>query len=148
VGQKTFPSPEDASRALFVAVQDDDQQALMEIFGAAGRDLISSGDAAEDTNSRHQFVQKYQEMHRRADQGGTRAKTVAPDEVDAFVAIDPSGGVTLYLGKVDLGTGVHSAMTQIVAEELDVPLARVEVIEGDTALAQQPSPAAVGLSRR
>ncbi len=69
-------------------------------------------------------------------QSGTpaNAKTVALDDVDAFLAIDPSGGVTLYSGKVDLGTGISTALTQIVAEELDVPRARVQVIEGDTAL--------------
>jgi hypothetical protein len=78
VGQKTFPSAEEASRALFVAVQADDQQALVEIFGAAGKDIISSGDAAEDANSRHQFVQKYQEMHR--------------------LAKEPDGTTTLYIG--------------------------------------------------
>lgn len=65
---------------------------------------------------------------------GPAAKTVSPDEVDGFIRIDRSGAVTLYSGKVDLGTGVRTAMTQIVAEELDVPLAAVSVIEGDTAL--------------
>ena len=59
---------------------------------------------------------------------------MALDEVDAFLAIDPSGRVTLYSGKVELGTGVSTALTQIVAEELDVPLARIALIEGDTAL--------------
>jgi len=61
-------------------------------------------------------------------------KTVALDEVDAFLAIDPAGSVTLYSGKVDLGTGVSTALIQIVAEELDVPLAHVQIVEGDTAL--------------
>src|SRR5208283_2549812 len=64
----------------------------------------------------------------------TNTKTVALDDVDAFLAIDPTGSVTLYSGKVDLGTGIGTALTQIVAEELDVPFARVRVIEGDTAL--------------
>ena len=77
-GQKTFPSAEEASRALFVAVQDDDQQALVGILGPAGKDIISSGDAVEDTNSRHQFAQKYQEMHR--------------------LAKEPDGTTTLYIG--------------------------------------------------
>src|SRR5208337_4078781 len=71
-------------------------------------------------------------------QSGTTAvsitKTVAVDEVDAFLAIDPSGGVTLYSGKVDLVTGISTALTQLVAEELDVPLARIQIVEGDTAL--------------
>jgi len=73
-------------------------------------------------------------------QGATAPKTVALDEVDAFLAIDRSGRVTLYSGKVDLGTGVRTALTQIVAEELDVPMARVEVIEGDTALTPAQGP--------
>jgi len=64
----------------------------------------------------------------------TNSKTVALDDVDAFLAIDPSGSVTLYSGKVDLGTGITTALTQIVAEELEVPLARIQVVEGDTAL--------------
>lgn len=59
---------------------------------------------------------------------------MALDEVDAFLAIDSSGRVTLYSGKVELGTGVSTALTQIVAEELDVPLASVGLVEGDTAL--------------
>jgi CO/xanthine dehydrogenase Mo-binding subunit len=64
----------------------------------------------------------------------TAGKTVALDEVDAYLAIDPSGRVTLYSGKVELGTGVSTALPQILAEELDVPLARVALVEGDTAL--------------
>src|SRR5271157_1257563 len=61
-------------------------------------------------------------------------KTVALDEVDAFLAIGADETVTIYSGKVDLGTGVRTALAQIVAEELDVPLARVNVIQGDTLL--------------
>jgi CO/xanthine dehydrogenase Mo-binding subunit len=67
-------------------------------------------------------------------QSATSIKTVALDEVDAFLAIDRTGHVTLYSGKVELGTGVSTALTQIMAEELDVPLARIALIEGDTAL--------------
>jgi len=67
-------------------------------------------------------------------QSATPPKSVALDEVDAFVAVDANGRVTLYSGKVEMGTGVRTALTQIVAEELDVPLERVDVIEGDSAL--------------
>lgn len=62
------------------------------------------------------------------------ARTVAPDQVDGFLAIDAKGNVTLFSGKVDLGTGVRTALAQIAAEELGVPLSKVEVIQGDTAL--------------
>lgn len=62
------------------------------------------------------------------------AKTVALDQVDGFVAIDAKGRVTVYSGKVDLGTGVFTALTQIAAEELSVPFERVALVQGDTAL--------------
>jgi nicotinate dehydrogenase subunit B len=74
------------------------------------------------------------------------AKTLAADEVDAFLAIDGKGAVTVYSGKVDLGTGVRTAMTQIVAEELDMPVSRITVIQGDTALTPDQGPTYGSLS--
>jgi nicotinate dehydrogenase subunit B len=62
------------------------------------------------------------------------AKPLVLTAVDAFLAIDANGAVTVYSGKVDLGTGVQTALAQIAAEELDVPLASVKIIQGDTAL--------------
>lgn len=67
-------------------------------------------------------------------------KPVAPDLVDTFLAIDSKGNVTLYSGKVDLGTGVRIGLQQIVAEELDVPLSAMSIIEGDTALTPDQGP--------
>ena len=61
-------------------------------------------------------------------------KTLDPGEVDAFFAVHADGSVTLYCGKVDLGTGLRIAIPQMAAEELGVPLARVAMVEGDTAL--------------
>jgi CO/xanthine dehydrogenase Mo-binding subunit len=61
-------------------------------------------------------------------------KPVALTEVDSFLAIDSKGVVTVYSGKVDLGTGTDTALLQIVAEELDVPLSQTKLITGDTAL--------------
>ncbi len=62
------------------------------------------------------------------------AKPLALTEVDAFLSIDAKGIVTVYSGKIDFGTGVRTALMQIAADELDVPLRSVKVIEGDTAL--------------
>jgi nicotinate dehydrogenase subunit B len=67
-------------------------------------------------------------------QGRPSLKSLSTEEVDGFIAINRKGEVTLYSGKVDLGTGVRTALAQMVAEELDVPFAAVTVIEGDTAL--------------
>ena len=62
------------------------------------------------------------------------AKPLALTEVDSFLAIDKAGNVTMYSGKVELGTGVSTALRQIVAEELDVPVNRIALIQGDTLL--------------
>ena len=62
------------------------------------------------------------------------SKPVVLTEVDSFLAIDKTGRVTIYSGKVDLGTGVYTALQQIVADELDVPMSRIEMVEGDTLL--------------
>jgi nicotinate dehydrogenase subunit B len=51
---------------------------------------------------------------------------------ETFVRITADGGVTAYNGHVDLGTGIRTALGQIVAEELDVSFARVVVVLGDT----------------
>ena len=62
--QKTFSSPEDASAALAAAAQTNDENALLEILGPDGKEIVSSGDEAEDAQSRADFAHKYQEMHR------------------------------------------------------------------------------------
>src|SRR5687767_4593723 len=64
--------------------------------------------------------------------GPAVAKSVALDEVDGFLAIGADGKVTLFTGKVDLGTGVRTALAQMAAEELDVPMERITVVQGDT----------------
>src|ERR1700723_4349822 len=51
-----------------------------------------------------------------------------------FTQITADGAVTAYNGHVDLGTGIRTALGQIVAEELDVSFARVVVVLGDTSL--------------
>jgi len=60
--------------------------------------------------------------------------TVAADSVDAFLSIAPNGDVTIFAGKVDLGTGARAALRQIAAEELGLSPKRISLIEGDTAL--------------
>ena len=53
---------------------------------------------------------------------------------EIFVKITADGAVTAFNGHVDLGTGIRTALGQIVAEELDVSFARVVVVLGDTSL--------------
>ena len=63
-GQQTFASAQDAAHAFFVASQSEHDQALLNVLGAAGKDVVSSGDPLEDANARLGFVVKYREMHR------------------------------------------------------------------------------------
>src|ERR1700761_6534316 len=51
---------------------------------------------------------------------------------ETFIRITASGEINAYNGHVDLGTGIRTALGQIVAEELDVSFARVVVVLGDT----------------
>jgi nicotinate dehydrogenase subunit B len=52
--------------------------------------------------------------------------------LDAWIRINPDGTATVFTGKVELGQGILTALAQIAAEELDLPLARVTMIPGDT----------------
>ncbi len=62
--QRTFASAEDAGRALFDAMHAQDDESPLSILGPAGKDVVSSGDPVEDSDTRVGFVVKYQEMHR------------------------------------------------------------------------------------
>ena len=77
-GQKTFASPEEASKALYSAAKSNDEKAMLELLGPEGKDVVSSGDEAEDTQSRAEFVKRYEEMSR--------------------LVKEPDGSVTLYIG--------------------------------------------------
>jgi len=52
--------------------------------------------------------------------------------LDAWIRIDADGSATVFTGKVELGQGIVTALAQIAAEELDLPLGRVHMISGDT----------------
>ena len=71
---------------------------------------------------------------RRARPTSDLGKPLDPHEVDSFLAFHADGSVTIYTSKVDVGTGLRIAMSQMAAEELGVPVERISVVEGDTAL--------------
>src|SRR6202171_2671027 len=63
---------------------------------------------------------------------GRRVGSGAEAGFETFIKITADGSVTAFNGHVDLGTGIRTALGQIVAEELDVSFARVVVVLGDT----------------
>ena len=68
-----------------------------------------------------------------AETAGPWPKTIPEDRIDSWLAVGSDGGVTCFTGRVDLGTGIRTALAQIVADELDVDLDRVTMVMGDTA---------------
>ena len=63
-GPKTFVTPDDAAKAVVDAAKSDNQEAMLAIFGSGSKDLIYSGDAAEDKASFAGFASDYDAMHR------------------------------------------------------------------------------------
>jgi CO/xanthine dehydrogenase Mo-binding subunit len=68
------------------------------------------------------------------------ASDYVPSTPDIFVAVLADGRVMAFNGHVDLGTGIRTSLAQIVAEELDVDLARVEMVLGHTEAAPNQGP--------
>src|SRR3954471_13638697 len=52
----------------------------------------------------------------------TRASHIDPRRLDSWIAIGSDGTVTAYTGKCELGQGIFTAQTQLIAEELSVPM--------------------------
>jgi Protein of unknown function (DUF2950) len=76
--QKTFSSPEEASKAFVATLQSNDEKAMLEILGRDAKQIVSSGDPTEDAENRAKVARKYEEMHR-------------------FLK-EPNGSVVMYIG--------------------------------------------------
>ena len=61
--QKTFATPDEAVKALMAAVESNNQDELLAVFGPDAKDLVSSGDDVQDRNSRAAFVKSYKAKH-------------------------------------------------------------------------------------
>jgi nicotinate dehydrogenase subunit B len=67
-------------------------------------------------------------------QFGTHVSHIDPDKLDSWISVNADGTVTAYTGKCDLGQGMFTAQTQLLAEELCVSLQAVKLVQCDTAL--------------
>lgn len=76
--EKTFPSPGDATLALYTAVKSGDSQTVAAIFGSNSNDILHTGDDVADKNMADNFIRRYEQMHR--------------------VVIEPDQTATLYIG--------------------------------------------------
>lgn len=106
-GQKTFSSAAEAGSALVASLKAGDQSALLSILGPDAKDILSSGDPAEDQKNHEQFVQKYEQMHR--------------------LVMEPDGKTTLYIGAENWPTPIpleHKAG----AWYFDTPAGKQEIL--------------------
>ncbi len=55
-----------------------------------------------------------------------------PSDPNAYVHIGADGRVTCLVGKIEMGQGAMTSLPQLAAEELNVPLTRVDIVMGDT----------------
>jgi isoquinoline 1-oxidoreductase len=62
-----------------------------------------------------------------------RGGRAMPQEISAWLHIAESGKVTVFSGKAEVGQNIRTSLSQAVAEELEVDLASIEIILGDTA---------------
>jgi nicotinate dehydrogenase subunit B len=67
-------------------------------------------------------------------QFGTRPSHIDPQKLDSWLAVEADGTITACTGKCDFGQGIFTAQTQLVAEELCVPITRVKLIQCDTSI--------------
>jgi Protein of unknown function (DUF2950) len=106
-GQKTYPSAEEASRALYNAAQNGDKE-LLEVLGPAGKDIISSGDPTEDETNRTNFVQRFGVMHR--------------------LVTEPDGTTTLYVGVENWPVPIPLASNKAGQWYFDTTAAKQEIL--------------------
>ena len=104
------------------------------------RDLLKAGGALVVS-----FAFGASTARRSAAQRGVAAsdfpKPLDPTEVDSFLAIHADGSVTVYSGKVDVGTGLRIAVAQMAAEELGVSALRVTATRAAVPIRVEPAEA-------
>ena len=94
-----------------------------EFLKSAGALVVSLGAVSSD------FAQQHSQG-----QFGTHPSHIDPGKLDSWIAVNAEGTVTAYTGKCDLGQGIFTAQTQLIAEELCVPLRAVKLVQCDTAV--------------
>ncbi|HET8796245.1 MAG TPA: molybdopterin cofactor-binding domain-containing protein [Thermoanaerobaculia bacterium] len=65
---------------------------------------------------------------------GQRTPPSYPEDPNAYLRIGENGRVTLYSGKVEMGQGINTSLSQMAAEELGVGLDAIDIVMGDTDL--------------
>jgi len=106
--EKTFATPGEAAKALYIAAKDNDQAAMSAIFGKDAGELLHSGDEAADKKAAENFLQRYEQMHR--------------------VVIEPDGTATLYIGAENWPFPISIAKNPSGAWYFDTESGKLEIL--------------------
>jgi hypothetical protein len=119
---RVFASPEDASTALMEAAKSGDQNALLAIFGAESKDIISSGDGVQDKAAVDNFNVAYGVMHRlRKMPDGTQVLLIGADNFPFPIPLKKSDGGQWFF---DTAAGKEEILTRRIGRN---ELAVIEV---------------------
>jgi isoquinoline 1-oxidoreductase len=75
-----------------------------------------------------------QEGRQEGESGRRGRNNAAPKEIGGWLHIGEDGSITAYTGKVEVGQNIRTSLSQVVAEELRVPIGSVRLTMGDTDL--------------
>jgi CO/xanthine dehydrogenase Mo-binding subunit len=80
------------------------------------------------------FVFIHAELARSQEPARLPTRQAAVADFNAYLRIGEDGRVTCFAGKVELGQGAMTSLSQVLAEDLDVPLDSIDIVMGDTDL--------------
>lgn len=127
---RTFASPAEAGSALFEAAKAGDQTTLLAIFGPDGKEILFSGDAVQDKNTRELFVTAYSRMNRwEANQAGGQILFVGADNFPFPIPLKKNGAGKWYF---DTAAGKEEVLARRIGND---ELVAINVL-GDIADAQ------------
>jgi Protein of unknown function (DUF2950) len=69
-GEKTFATPQEAGKALYSTVKADDKTAILAVLGPSASSIIASGDEVQDKNNAANFLRRFEQMNRWAEEVG------------------------------------------------------------------------------
>jgi hypothetical protein len=92
-GMKTFDTPKQAADALIQAAAAGDQAAVIALFGADGKDIVTSGDAVDDKNRMMKFAELAKQKMQIKNEGASKAIIdIGPEDWPVPVPLVQSGG--------------------------------------------------------
>ena len=123
VRQKSFPSPDEAVKALVAAIRADDEKEMRVILGPGSRELLSSGDSVADRAGRDKFIKAYEQKNSlEAKSARTMMLHVGADDWSMPIPIAKRGAGWVF----DIGKGKKEILNRRIGRnELQV----IEVID-------------------